>query len=152
MRRNEVRRGGRWARAIAVLALGAMAGLHPGLTARGAEPEVTGEAIRQFFSGSLTRVVSEIGEDVLIEWSADGTMRGTTRPGSFEGIIAGTFEAGEHADTGRWSIEGDRLCWQWDNWLSGARDCYVAQDLGDGRLRVWRIRNQQSFVYERVER
>ena len=152
MRRKEDRRGARRARILTVLTLAAIAGLHPGLAARGAEPGVEGEAIQEFFSGSTTRLVSEIGGDGVFEWSADGTMRGTTRPGSFEGIIAGTFEGGEHADTGRWSVERDRLCWQWDNWLSGARDCYVVQDLGDGRLRVSRVRRQQSLVHERVER
>ncbi len=112
---------------------------------------VSGDELQSFFSGSATRSVSETGIDVFMEWSADGSLAGTAGLGAREGIMAGSFSEGAYADTGKWWIEGDQMCWQWNEWDSGARDCFRGREMGDGRLKLWRRRGQHSMVHGRRE-
>jgi len=77
-------------------------------TPEGVPPSsLTGARLRQLFSNQRLNYQTVYGEPCVIELFADGTMRG--RAGY----------AQEDRDEGRWWVEGDHWCRQWNDWAYG---------------------------------
>lgn len=85
----------------------------------GAGEALTGAAIAETFAGARLDGVNAEGTPYSVLLSGQGALDG----------IAGAN--GEYKDTGRWWVEGDQFCRQWQVWLEGAADCFVAVREGD---------------------
>ena len=50
------------------------------------------------------------GQKIIVKFKASGTMKG---------------RMGGHRDHGKWRVENDQFCRQWNNWVGGKETCYV---------------------------
>lgn len=107
----------------ALLALAIVAASFPA-TARTHTPE----ALKSTFSDTeahLKRIppteeYGGRGSDVVIRFSWDGKLSGTFTDVGYE-----------LTDTGRWSVEGRKLCTYWRRWDGGKKHCYTIFGIGD---------------------
>jgi hypothetical protein len=108
-------------------------------------PALTGQEIAQAIEGNtLHRSGHTAGTDW--QWAGyyrpDGTMTGRA-----------WWNHGERTSEGRWSIEGDQFCREWDNsWGGGEAGCFRLYRQGD-RLTMVKVSGSgdeegQSFVVE----
>jgi GntR family transcriptional regulator/MocR family aminotransferase len=86
---------------------------------------LNGEKLRAVLPGATILYKTFYGDPCTIELHADGRMVG--RAGF----------ANEDCDEGRWWIEDDRYCRQWDHWSYGEKGSYQVT-LHDNVLRWWR--------------
>jgi GntR family transcriptional regulator/MocR family aminotransferase len=75
---------------------------------------LAGASIAEAFAGATLSGVNAFGNPYRVVLDAAGTMSGVAGPND------------EYADTGRWWVEGDLFCRQWQVWLDGVADCFVA--------------------------
>lgn len=85
-----------------------------------ASETLTGEQIKEFIGGKEVRWVGK--RTVDIKYISNGAM---------EGAVVG--EA--WTDEGVWSVEGDKVCRQWNRWLDGTKACFTMKV--DGEEFTW---------------
>lgn len=90
---------------------------HPGL--------VTGKQLEKILPGSTIHYKTYYGAPCTIELREDGTMIGMSG------------HANEDCDEGRWWIDGDHYCRQWNHWSYGEEGIYQVT-LEDKHIRWWR--------------
>jgi hypothetical protein len=95
----------------------AIAGCSLALSAPAARAEtLTNAALKKLFPGNYT--VQIFGSFPLtVQMSAGGGIKGVAK--------------GKN-DTGRWSIEGNRLCIAWNTWTKGKKNCSTLKR--DGKI------------------
>jgi GntR family transcriptional regulator/MocR family aminotransferase len=86
---------------------------------------LTGEQLRRTLTGATILIKTYYGVPCTIELLEDGRMLG--RAG----------HANEDCDEGRWWIEGDLYCRQWNNWSYGEAGDYQVT-VQDNHIRWWR--------------
>lgn len=82
-------------------------------------PSLPGAQLQRLFSDQRLNYQTVYGEPCIIELFADGSMRG--RAGY----------AQEDRDEGRWWIEGDHWCRQWNEWAYGETGCFLVAREGN---------------------
>lgn len=81
-------------------------------------------------------IQSELVGRVISWWEADGWFTGDLMLGA-DGRAQISVDAPKAAsDTGRWSIEGNRLCTQWQSLREGSAKCYAVERTEAGRFRT----------------
>ena len=77
--------------------------------------ELTPAELRKFFPGSYSVTIFN-SFTLKVKMSGNGVMTGVARG---------------KRDTGRWSIEGSRLCVAWSTWTKGKKGCSTLRRDGD---------------------
>lgn len=92
------------------------------------------EIRRTVRDGSYTR-------DGLWRFAADGTVKGVAilTPGSV------TLATQELNDTGKWRVDGNKLCIKWTKWEDGQEVCYTAVRQPNGRYSFTTAGTGSSF-------
>ena len=75
---------------------------------------LTGEEIRALYSDNEMSATNSRGQKFTEQYKPDGTFTATSTRTDGTCCIA---------DTGKWTIEGDKFCRQYDNWRNGRKTC-----------------------------
>jgi hypothetical protein len=106
---------------MAFLMLAASAGLaHADL--------MSGEEIRDAVTGKRIYLATPLGGEFPLYYQRSGTV-----DGSGEALGIGRWV--RPTDSGRWWVDGDSLCQQWETWYDGKRNCFKLQRVGENKLR-----------------
>jgi hypothetical protein len=87
-------------------------------------------------AGELTaqEIRTELVGQTIVWWETDGWHAGdlTLRPDGRARITVEKPHAA--AESGRWSIEGNRICTQWISLRAGSAKCYSVTRVSEGRF------------------
>ena len=104
--------------------------VHDGLAA---EQQLNAASIKSTLPGA--RMYARNGT-VLVDWKADGTLLGSTVRGV--------------SDSGKWWVEGDLYCRQWQSWGDGKKACWTLYLDGD-KLRFFSSETKKSETTKLVK-
>lgn len=101
----------------------------PETAARADSPKarLSGEALRRFLADRRIYLAVPLGGELPLFYRADGHL-----DGSGEAAGLGRFLA--PSDSGRWWVEGDRICQKWQSWYDGRTFCFTLDMLGGDRV------------------
>lgn len=106
--------------AIATLALGTSSAL--------ANERFTAADIRDDIIGKRIYLAVPMGGEFPLNYRPNGQVDGT-------GEALGLGRFAKPKDTGKWWIDGDRLCQQFTSWYKGAPMCFELQRIDDKQLK-----------------
>ena len=89
--------------------------------------QLSGNELRQAVSGKRIYLSVPMGGEFPLYYRADGRV-----DGSGETVGLGRFL--KPSDSGRWWIEGNRLCQRWQSWYDGKVFCFTVQPAGAGKI------------------
>lgn len=108
------------------LAAGMAAALLTAATAAASEP-VSGPKLVELVSGKRVYLAVPLGGEFPLHYKPGGLVTGDgTRVG------LGRFFAPK--ETGRWWVDGKRLCQKWPTWYKGQTSCFTITPTGPGRI------------------
>jgi hypothetical protein len=107
------------------LALAALLALSTGATAD--TKPMSAKDIEQTIRGKRIYLQTPFGGEFPLFYDRNGVV-----DGSGEALGLGRFMA--PTDSGRWWIDGNRLCQQWQEWYDGKRHCFELTRTGDTTL------------------
>lgn len=84
---------------------------------------LTGEEIRALYSGNEMTATNSRGQRFTEQYKADGTFTATSTKTDGSCCLA---------DSGKWSVEGDKFCRQYENWRDGRKTCGLVLKTADG--------------------
>ena len=113
----------------AALALAALAAL---AAASGPASATSGPldaaAIKSVIGGKRIYLATPFGGEFPLNYRSGGVVDG-------DGEALGLGKVMAPTDRGRWWIDGDRLCQQWQEWYEGRAHCFTLTRTGDKSLR-----------------
>lgn len=95
----------------------------------GASSMMTGSEIKAAVSGKRIFLKTPFGGEFPLYYRGNGKV-----DGSGKAIGLGRFM--KPADSGRWWVQGNRLCQQWQSWYDGKRFCFTLAERGEDTL-LW---------------
>ena len=95
----------------------------------GAGENLAGGALKKLVSGKRVYLAAPGGE-FPINYRASGKVDGS-------GEALGLARFLQPKDSGRWWVDGERLCQQWTSWYGGKQFCFTVQSTGPGAIN-WR--------------
>lgn len=104
-----------------------------------AQPDGTllsGSEIRSLVNGQRIYIGGPLGAELPVNYRTNGTV-----DGSGEAVGLGRFF--QPKDKGRWWINGNQLCQQWEQWYNGTVMCFTLQRNGADKL-IWKRDNGES--------
>ncbi len=104
----------------------------------GAEDLLSGAELRKLVEGRRIFLSTPLGGELPLNYRQGGRV-----DGSGEAIGLGKFFAPK--DSGRWWIQGNKLCQQWEKWYNGQTICFTVVDLGNNKIR-WRQDDGETGV------
>jgi hypothetical protein len=107
--------------------LAALIGMVPGGTVSATGAQLAGDGLRQAVSGKRIYLAVPLGGEFPLYYRPDGRV-----DGSGEAVGLGRFL--KPRDSGRWWVQGDRLCQKWQAWYDGRIYCFTLRDLGGNRI------------------
>ena len=102
-----------------------------------------GEALRDAVSGKRIYLSVPLGGELPLYYQANGRVDGS-------GEAAGLGRFLKPTDSGRWWVEGERLCQQWETWYQGRVFCFTVKKLPQNRI-AWARDDGQSGI-ARIDR
>lgn len=97
--------------------------------------QMTGEDIRRDIAGRNVYLATPFGGEFPLNYRPGGRV-----DGDGEALGLGRWLAPR--DTGRWWIDGDRLCQRFQRWYDGATSCFRLTRIGPNALRWVRDNGQ----------
>lgn len=91
---------------------------------------IVGPAINKIISGRRIYLSVPFSGEMPLFYRKDGYV-----DGSGEAVGLGKFIAPQ--DSGKWWVDGSRLCQQWSQWYGGKVFCFTLEKLSNDRL-IWR--------------
>jgi hypothetical protein len=88
---------------------------------------LSGPEIREAIAGKRIFLATPLGGEFPLFYRTSGVV-----DGSGEAIGLGRFL--KPTDTGRWWVDGNRLCQQWQSWYDGRPFCFTLREAGPNRL------------------
>lgn len=110
---------------VPILAAG-IAVLLATLAPAAAEP-VSGNDLERLVSGKRVYLATPLGGEFPLHYRPNGRVTGDGT-----GLGLGRFLAPK--ETGRWWVDGRRLCQQWPTWYDGKTSCFTITPAGPGRI------------------
>lgn len=101
-----------------------------GAAAAVADQPLAGSALDRAVSGRRIFLSTPLGGEFPLNYYADGRVDG-------QGEAAGLGRFVRPTDSGRWWVNGEKLCQKWTNWYDGKVFCFTLQKVGEGQL-AWR--------------
>lgn len=92
-----------------------------------ASEKLAGDELKRTISGKEVYLATPFGGEFPLNYRADGVV-----DGSGKAIGLGKFM--QPTDTGRWWVDGSKLCQQWKSWYDGKPLCFTVQSLGENRI------------------
>ena len=86
-----------------------------------------GEALREAVSGKRIYLSVPLGGELPLFYQSNGRVDGS-------GEAAGLGRFLKPSDSGRWWVEGERLCQQWEFWYNGRVFCFTVKKLPENRI------------------
>jgi hypothetical protein len=105
---------------------------------------LSGDALKQLVTGRTVYLSAPLGGEFPLKYNPNGSVTGDG-----EAVGLGRFLAAR--ETGRWFMQGNRLCQQFPTWYSGERLCFTVQDLGNRRIR-WTRDNGETGIARIADR
>ncbi len=103
--------------------------------------ELSGTKIRDLISGERVYLSTPFGVEVPLNYKAGGQVTGDV-----SGVSAARIFAPR--ETGRWWVQGNRLCQKWPTWYKGRQFCYSITQIGENRI-SW-VRNDGKTGTARI--
>ena len=97
-----------------------------------------GEALREAVSGKRIYLSVPLGGELPLYYQPDGRVDGS-------GEAAGLGRFLKPSDSGRWWVEGERLCQQWESWYKGRVFCFTVRKLPENRI-AWARDDGESGI------
>ena len=131
--------GGSMDRAKAlVAAMGLLMAAPVALANDGASKNLRGEALREAVSGKRIYLSVPLGGELPLYYQPDGRVDGS-------GEAAGLGRFLKPSDSGRWWVEGEKLCQQWESWYKGRVFCFTVKKLPENRI-AWARDDGESGI------
>ena len=86
-----------------------------------------GDALREAVSGKRIYLSVPLGGELPLYYQPNGRVDGS-------GEAAGLGRFLKPSDSGRWWVEGERLCQQWESWYGGRVFCFTVRKLPENRI------------------
>ncbi len=99
---------------------------------------LSGEEIRRDIIGRTIYLAAPLGGEFPLNYRSDGLVDGN-------GQALGLGRFIKPADTGRWWVDGDRLCQQFKTWYDGSPSCFQLFKAGAKSLK-WVRDNGETGV------
>ncbi|CAH0342161.1 hypothetical protein [Rhizobium sp. CECT 9324] len=106
----------------------AIAAIALGTVCASASQPFTAAEIRQDIIGKRIYLAVPMGGEFPLNYRPNGQVDGT-------GEALGLGRFAKPKDTGKWWIDGDRLCQQFTSWYKGAPMCFELQRIDDKQLK-----------------
>ena len=113
-----------------MLGAAVLAGAMVAVAAPAAAAQMDGGEIRSAVAGKRVFLQVPLGGEFPLYYRANGRVDGT-------GEAVGLGKYMQPKDSGRWWVDGDRLCQQWQAWYDGRVFCFTLTRAGEGQL-AWR--------------
>jgi hypothetical protein len=115
---------------LSIVALGCLAMVPASGQAN--EPRLLdGKSVRETVAGRRIYLAVPFGGELPLYYRRDGRVDGT-------GEAAGLGRFLKPSDSGRWWVDGNRLCQQWQSWYEGKTFCFTLAPAGPDRLAWFR--------------
>jgi hypothetical protein len=88
---------------------------------------MTGPEIREAVAGKRIFLATPLGGEFPLFYATNGRV-----DGSGEAVGLGRWL--KPTDSGRWWVDGNRLCQQWQSWYDGKSFCFTLRGAGPNRL------------------
>ena len=89
--------------------------------------ELAGAEIRDRVSGKRVYLSVPLGGEFPLFYQSNGSVNG-----SGDAVGLGRFL--KPNDSGRWWVDGNRLCQKWTSWYDGKPFCFQITDQGPGKI------------------
>jgi len=93
-----------------------------------ANQPMSGDQIRDRISGKRVYLAIPMGGEFPLHYRTDGSVNGS-------GDAVGLGKVMRPRDSGRWWVDGNRLCQKWQSWYDGRQFCFTLVDTGPRKLR-----------------
>ena len=112
---------------FAAVAFGGFTGAGGAAWANESGVSLQGEALKDAVSGKRIYLSVPLGGELPLYYQANGRVDGS-------GEAAGLGRFLKPTDSGRWWVEGERLCQQWETWYQGRVFCFTVKKLPENRI------------------
>ncbi|MBY0612517.1 MAG: hypothetical protein K2P80_10065 [Beijerinckiaceae bacterium] len=92
-----------------------------------AAQRLSGQQLTGFIAGKRVYLKVPLGGEMPLYYAASGKV-----DGSGEAVGLGRFL--KPSDSGRWWVDGDRLCQKWSTWYDGKPFCFTIDRTGDSTI------------------
>jgi hypothetical protein len=89
--------------------------------------QLQGNELRQTVAGKRIYLSVPLGGELPLFYRPDGRV-----DGSGDAVGLGRFL--QPKDSGRWWVDGRRLCQKWQSWYDGRTFCFTVRDLGGNKI------------------
>lgn len=101
-----------------------------------------GPGLVELLSGKRIYLATPLGGEFPLHYRQDGSVTG-------DGTKLGLGRFFAPSETGRWWVDGSRLCQKWPTWYDGKTFCFEVRPAGTGRI-LW-TRDDGTTGRARVE-
>ncbi|MBV6656202.1 MAG: hypothetical protein KI785_00385 [Devosiaceae bacterium] len=117
-----------------------------GLAREASASQFTGQEIRSAIIGHTIYLAAPFGGEFPLNYRRSGQVDGDGEASGFAGRMA------QPRDRGRWWIDGNRLCQQFERWYNGSPMCFDLTRTGPDTLRWVRDNGQtgRARIGERI--
>jgi hypothetical protein len=98
------------------------------LPASASAEALSGAALKSFVSGKRIYLAVPFGGEIPLNYRKNGRVDGS-------GEAAGLGRYMAPKDSGRWWVDGNKLCQKWQEWYDGRTFCFTVTKLSDSRIR-----------------
>lgn len=92
-------------------------------------PPLSGSALDRAVSGRTIYLATPLGGEFPMNYYKDGRL-------DAQGEASGLGRFVKPQDSGRWWVDGGRLCQKWTTWYDGRTFCFVLRPV-DGKRLAW---------------
>ena len=92
-----------------------------------AAEDLSGSEIKKLLSGEKVYLSTPFGMELPLTYKTNGHV-----VGGVSGISAASMFSPK--ETGKWWIEGKRLCQQWPTWYKGRQFCFTISKTGENQI------------------
>lgn len=101
-----------------------------GVTSHSIAEPLSGDAVKKLVSGKQVYLSTPYGVELLLQYRADGAVRGDVSGISVASLFA-------PRETGKWWIARNQLCQQWPTWYDSRQFCFTIEQRGENSI-SWR--------------
>lgn len=95
-----------------------------------ASENLSGDTLRETISGKQVYLATPFGGEFPLRYRANGVVDGS-------GKAVGLGKFMQPTDSGKWWVDGERLCQKWQSWYKGKQFCFTIQSTG-ARSIAWK--------------
>lgn len=98
-----------------------------GLATMASAANLSGDALKETVSGKQVYLATPLGGEFPLNYRANGVVDGS-------GKAVGLGKFMQPTDTGKWWVDGEKLCQKWKNWYDGKEFCFTVQTEGPNKI------------------